>query len=169
MKPFQPYPRLEEKYLPEFLKKGKRYFVSQFYHQGQVKYFGKEKISIVFTLYGSLVDANVHFDAVRKDKYASVIDLEKPVHMDKVMSMLQADSKYDVYVSMVWKNDETAAYIKKHYSTNVVRYVSKSTGWRIPRAEEVEFALKIIFGEPFLEIKWRNNTLQVRFEDIENA
>src|SRR4051812_18453524 len=113
MKPFQPYPRLEEKYLPEFLKKGKRYFVSQSYVHGQVKYFDKEKTLIVFTLYGSLVDANVHFDAVRKDKYASIIDLEKPAHMVKVKEMLQQNSKYDVYISMVWKNAETEAYIKK--------------------------------------------------------
>jgi hypothetical protein len=169
MNPFQPYPRLEDKYLPEFQKNGKRYFVSQSYPQGQVKRFDQEKTPLVFTLYGSLVDANVHFDAVRKDKYAAIIDLAKPAHMVKVKEMLQQNSKYDVYISMVWKNEETAAYIKKQYSTNVVRYVSKSTSWRIPRTEEVEFALKIIFGEPFLEIKWRNNTLQVRFQEIENA
>lgn len=169
MRPFQPYPKLEEKYLPEFLKKGKKYFVSLSYPPGEVRRFEKEKTPLVFTLYGSLVDANVHFDAVRKDKYAAVIDLEKPAHLEKVKSMLQQDSKFDVYISMVWKNAETAAYIKKQYSTNVVRYVSKSTSWRIPRVEEVQFELKIIFGEPFLEIKWRNNTLQVRFEYIENA
>src|SRR4051812_17077952 len=111
MKPFQPYPRLEEKYLPEFLKKGKRYFVSQSYPRGHVKYFGIEKIPIVFTLYDKLTEANVHFDAVRKDKYAAIIDLEKPTHLERVNSMLQKDSQYDVYISMVWKNVETAAYI----------------------------------------------------------
>jgi hypothetical protein len=169
MKPFQPYPRLEEKYFPEFLKRGKRYFVSQSYPPGQVKYFDKEKVPIVFTLYCSLVDANVHYDAVKKDKYASIIDLEKPAHQEKVKSMLQPDSKYDVYISMVWKNEKIDAYIKKQYSTNVERYISKSTSWRIPRIENVDFALKIIFGEPFMEIKWRNNTLQVRFQEIENA
>lgn len=169
MKPFQPYPLLEELYLPEFLKKGKRYFVTQTYVRGQKRYFDKEKVPIVFTLYGSLVDANVHLDAVRKDKYASVIDLEKPAHMEKVKRMLLQDSKYDVYISMVWKNEETAVYLKKHYSSNVMRYIAQKVGWTVPRNEEVTFSLKIIFGEPFMEIKWRNNTLQVRFEEIENA
>lgn len=169
MKPFQPYPRLEEKHLPLFRKKGGRYFVSQSYERGKTRVLGNEKMPLVFTLYKDTYQAIVHKDAVKDDRYAAFIDMDKPAHLATVKAMLQPDARYEVFVSMVWNNEDTNRYIKQQYDRHVERYLNSQTSWRIPKAETVHVELKIIFGQPFLLITWRNNTLQVPFEDIEKA
>ncbi len=66
--------------------------------------------------------------------------------------MLQPASKYEMYISMVWNNEDNNRYLKKNYSANIERF-TKSKQWLIRQSEEVEIVFKIIFGEPYLRFK----------------
>ena len=169
MKLYQPYPKLSPIYFPEFLKENKRYFISQSYPRGEIRRWGEEpKIPLVFSLYENQGLAKVHLSALREDKYAVLIDLKNPAHKNKITAMMEQDSKYEVFIAMVWKNSENDSYIKKHYARHIERFTA-SKDWHIPKTDSVDFQFKIIFGQPHLAIKWRNNELEVKFEDIEKA
>ena len=169
MKVYQPFPKLSPIYFPQFLAEKKRYFVSQSYPRGEIRKWGEEpKIPLVFSLYGNKGMAQVHLSAVKGDKYASLIDLENEAHTEKITAMMQPESKYEVFISMVWKNDENDRFIKKTYARHIERFTA-GKDWHIPKTDTVDFQFKIIFGQPHLAIKWRNNELEVRFEDIERA
>ena len=110
----------------------------------------------------------MHLSVLSRDKYAALIDLKNPAHVEKITAMMQPDSSYDVFAAMVWKADENERYIKRCYSRHIERFTA-GKGWHIPKSDTADFIFKIIFGQPHLAIRWRNNEVEVRFEDIEKA
>jgi hypothetical protein len=165
---FQPFELFKIEYMNRLIRIDKTYLVSQTYDKA-FNHFEETKTNIILTDYDQPGLAQIHFSAVKHDKYASIIDLTNPKHKNKIIEMLQPDSEYRLYWAIVKSVDETIKRMNLKYKHNIRRYVMKHTTWRIDVSEEIKPNLQVIYGELFITLKRGNRTLRVKFDDIEKA
>lgn len=162
-----------EKFRPEmvegFRKMKHRYLVSQTYREGIDHFDNNLKEPLLLTDYNDFNLARVHYNAVKKDKYAAIIDLEKDEHRQKVMGLLRSESKYIVYsafVNNVQKIKERADF---KFDASIRRYITKNTNWRIGSDKTINPQLQLIFGELFVIIKYAGQQLRIKLADLERT
>jgi hypothetical protein len=146
----------------------KIYLVSQSYHKA-FDHFEDPKTDILLTDYDQLGLAQIHFSAVKHDKYASIIDLTNPKHKEKILQMFHADSGYRLFWAIVKSADDIKKRMNLKYKDNMRRYIMKHTTWRIDASEAISPSLQVIYGELFIILKRGSQTLRVKFEEIEKA
>jgi hypothetical protein len=144
----------------------KIYLVSQTYTKA-FDHFEETQTDILLTDYDQLGLAQIHYSAVKHDKYASIIDLSK--HTLKIRKMLKAESEYRLYWAMVKSIDEVKKRMDLKYTDNIRRYIMKNTTWRIDANEGIRPSLQVIYGELFIILKRGSQSLRIRFDDIEKA
>lgn len=165
---FQPFEIFKNEYINRLRNMDKKYLVSQTYDRA-LDHFEETKTDILLTDYSDLGLAQIHYSAVNKDKYASIIDLANPKHKEKILEMLQPDSAYRLFWSIVKSMDDVKKRMDNKYKNNIRRYIMKNTAWRIGADEIVHPGLQVIFGELFIILKRGNQTLRVKFDDIEKS
>ena len=84
----QPFEQFKDIYIERLIKLKKVYLVSQTYKRGIDHFAEIERTNILLTDYDSYQYAQVHFNAMKGDRYASIINLEKPEHKAKLEEML---------------------------------------------------------------------------------
>lgn len=165
----QPFVLLEKKYLARLVKLNKIYLVTQSYNRAYDHFANETRIDILITDYDDKGLAAMHLNAVKEDKYASIISLNNEGHKNKLAEMLTG-SKYRLFWSVV----QSAADLKRHldavYKERVRRYIEQSTLWRISGNDLVKVdGLEVTFGKLFITLKWRNQKRRINFEEIEKA
>jgi hypothetical protein len=165
---FQPFELFKPEYINRLIKTDKIYLVTQTYHKA-FDHFEETKTDILLTDYDQLGLAQIHLSAVKKDKYASIIDLTNPKHKEKILEMLHFDSRYRLFWAIVKSTDKVKKRIDLKYKDNIRRYIMKHTTWRIDISEAIRPNLQVIYGELFIILKRGSLTLRVKFEDIEKA
>jgi hypothetical protein len=165
---FQPFERFRREYVDRLIRMDKIYIVSQSYDRA-IDHFEDAKENILFTDYDQLGLAQIHFSAIKNDKYASIINLKNPKHQLKVTQMLSDDSKYKVYWAIVKSIEEIKKRVDLKYNNNIRRYIQKNTSWRIGSDETIRPSLQVIYGELFIILKRGNQTLRIKFDEIEKA
>jgi hypothetical protein len=163
---FNPFSRFQEKFIPAFRKAKKRYLVSQTF----TRYNPQDgKTFLMLTHYDDKESAKVHLNAISFDKFASIIDLEKEVHRNKLLEMLGPESKYVIYSSLTTDPKEVKRTVDSLFKENVQRFINKNTNWRISRDHTVKPKLEITFGELYVVLKYGTQTIRVKLEEIENV
>ena len=165
---FQPFEKFRKEYIDRLIRMNKIYIVSQSYDKA-FDHFEDPKQNILFTDYDQLGAAQIHYSAIKNDKYASLINLSNAKHKSKVSEMLCDDSNYHVYWAIVKSVDEIKKRLSLKYTANIRRYIQKNTTWRIGSDETVRPSLQVVYGELFIILKRGNQTLRIKFEEIENA
>lgn len=165
----QPFVKFKLELIDRLMGINKKYLVSQAYKRGYDHLAKVHKIDLLFTDYDDVGLATIHYDAVKKDKYASLIHLSEPKHRAKVEEILKPESNYEVYWAVVSDREKLKKTLDHNYKWNVKNYISKHTKWRVGSNEVVTTNVKVIFGEIFMTIKRGSETLQVKFEEIEKA
>jgi hypothetical protein len=165
---FQPFELFKIEYINRLIRMDKKYLVSQSYNKA-FDHFEETKTDILITDYDQLGLAQIHYSAVKHDKYASIIDLTNPKHKNKIIEMLQPDSGYRIYWAIVKSMDEIKKRMDLKYKNNIHRYITKHTTWRIDASDHIRASLQVIYGELFIILKRGNQTLRVKFDDIEKA
>ena len=165
---FQPFEKFKQEYIDRLIRMNKIYIVSQSYDKA-IDHFEDPKQNILFTDYDQLGAAQIHYSAIKNDKYAALINLSNPKHKLKVSEMLCDDSNYHVYWAIVKSVDEIKKRLSLKYTANIRRYIQKNTTWRIGSDETVRPSLQVVYGELFIILKRGNQTLRIKFEEIENA
>src|SRR3954469_21598779 len=97
----QPFERFKSIYIDRLIQMKKFYLVSQTYTRGFGHYDEHNKTNILVTDYDDPGLAKIHFNAVLHDKFAAVIDLRNEKHKGKIMEMLEPNSTYTLYWSIV--------------------------------------------------------------------
>ncbi len=164
----QPFEQFKDIYIDRLIKLKKVYLVSQTYKRVVEHFAENERINILLTDYDSYQYAQVHFNAVKGDKYASIINLEKPEHKAKLEEMLSGQ-KYQLYWSVVKSADQLAKRLNEKYTDHIKRYIKKNTTWRIPKESEISPKFEVVFGELFITIQYSTQKLRVKFDEIEKA
>jgi hypothetical protein len=165
---FQPFEKFRREYIDRLIRMNKIYIVSQSYDRA-FDHFEDSKQNILFTDYDQLGLAQIHYSAVKNDKYASLINLTNPKHKSKVSEMLYDDSNYRIYWAIVKSIDEVKKRMNLKYTDNIRRYIQKNTTWRIGSDETIRPSLQVVYGELFIILKRGNQTLRVKFDDIEKT
>lgn len=166
LQPFEPF---LPTYLERLLKLNKNYVVSQTYKHVNLQQPGFEKTSILLSDYDDKGEAELHFKAVRHDKYAAIIDIKNGTHLNKVKEMMQPESTYQLYWAVMKSKEAVKKELDIKYKANIKRYITNNTNWRIGNSDAVITTLQVIFGELFIIIRRGTQTIRVKFEDIENA
>src|SRR5687768_9590031 len=119
---FLPFERLSHALIAAFRKKGKRWLVSQTLQVNIADTALLSKILIITTHYDDKGIAFVHHQAVLEDKFASVIDLEREVHLKQLDTILSNDSKYIVYSSLIRNRERVEKQATELYKEKYWRY-----------------------------------------------
>ena len=164
----QPFEQFKDIYIERLIKLKKVYLVSQTYKRVVEHFDENERINILLTDYDSYQYAQVHFNAVKGDRYSSIINLEKPEHKAKLEEMLNGQ-KYQLYWSVVKSAENLAKRLDDKYTDHIKRYIQKNTTWRIARDSKITPKFEVVFGELFITIRYNTQQLRVKFEDIENV
>lgn len=163
---FNPFVKFEEKFITTFRKVKKRYLVSQTFTRVD-KEIIKDKTCLMLTQYEDKGLAKIHFNALSADKFASIIDLEKDIHREKIVAMLAPQSKYIIYSSLTIDPKEVKSLSDKIYKDKVQKFIEKKTNWRIGREQTIKPKLEITFGELYVALKYGSQTIRVRLEELE--
>ena len=83
--------------------------------------------------------------------------------------MLSDDSNYKVFWAIVKSMEEIKKRVALKYTGNIRRYIQKNTTWRIGSDETIRPSLQVVYGELFIILKRGNQTLRIKFDEIENA
>ncbi|HCL83731.1 MAG TPA: hypothetical protein DIC22_07140 [Chitinophagaceae bacterium] len=165
----QPFEEFKPVYLPRLMQLGRRYLVSQTYCR--VKDMEADplssRINLLFSDYAEPGEARLHLNAVKKDRYAAIIDLRNPAHLKKIREMLQPDSGYRIFFAVVKSAGELENQINKNYKDKLKQYVDKQTNWRISRDTIVKPTVQLSFGELYIILKHGNQQIRIKFEEIE--
>ena len=65
--------------------------------------------------------------------------------------------------------DEVKKRMDLKYKNNIHRYIMKHTNWRIGTTDIIRPSLQVIYGELFIILKRGNQTLRIKFEEIEKS
>ena len=166
---FQPFVKMNYKFVEGFVKLNKIYLVSQSYYRGDERESGSLKEGILFTEYDDKGIALNHKDAVRNDKYAAVVDLSNPKHKEKLLSMMKAESKYAVYWAAVMNKDRLKSMLDSEHRDSLKRYIDNNTSWTPGRNETVYPVFQVIFGEVYILFKYGRQEQRARLEDVINS
>jgi hypothetical protein len=164
-----PFQEFKPAYIPRLLQLGRRYLVSQTYCR--VKEMDGDpfssRINLLFSDYAELGEAKLHVNAVKKDRYAAIIDLRKGEHLKKIEEMLQSGSGYRIFFAVVKSARELENHINKNYKDKMRQYVEKQTNWRISQDSIVKPSIQLSFGELYIILKHGSQQIRIKFEDIE--
>jgi hypothetical protein len=165
----QPFEQFRPVYLSRLIQLGRRYLVSQTYCR--VMEMEKDPacrcVNLLFSDYMELGEAKLHVNAVKKDRFAAIIDLENPSHLKKMQEMLKADSGYRLFFAVVRSAKELENLVNRKYKDKLRNYVEKQTDWRISHDAIVRPTIQLSFGELFVILKHRNQHIRIKFEEIE--
>jgi hypothetical protein len=165
----QPFEEFKPSYISRLLELGRRYLVSQTYCR--VKEMDTDplqsSVNLLFSDYAELGEAKLHVNAVKKDRYAAIIDLKNPAHQGKIRDMLMAGSGYRIYFAVVRSAKELENLVNKKYKDKLKQYVDKQTNWRISRDTIVKPTIQLSFGELYIILKHGNQHIRIKFEEIE--
>ena len=164
----QPFYIFRPEFVERLIKLNKIYLVSQTYKRG-ISLQTQDKICLILTDYDDIGLAKTHLNAIKHDKYAAIIQLNKPEHKQKLLEMLGPGSKYKVFSCLIKSAEELSLRITKQYKGHMRRYIENRTNWHVGRDTALRPKLCFIFGEIYVVLKWSNRTLKVKFEDIENS
>lgn len=162
----QPFVKFEKLYLNKLISLKKNYLVSQSYNRGYNHLEEIHKTDILLTDYDDLGQANMHLNAITKDKYAAIIDLTKPKHLQRIQDMMDV-SDYQLYWAVIKSADELKKKLDASFKLKLRKYIDSKTTWRIPPEETVNSQFEVTFGELFLILKWRSQKVRLKFEEIE--
>ena len=127
------------------------------------------RVNLLFSDYMELGEAKLHVNAVKKDRYAAIIDLENPAHLKKMQEMLIAGSGYRMFFAVVRSARELENLVNRKYKDKLRKYVDKQTDWRISHDAIVKPMIQLSFGELFVILKHKNQHIRIRFEEIEQV
>lgn len=166
----QPFERFKPAYLPRLMELGRRYLVSQTYHRlkestGDIP---DSTVPLLLSDYVELGEARLHLNAVKYDRYAAIIDLQRPDHVEKIGEMLGTGSGYRLFFAVVRSAKELENLINRKYKDNLKRWVEKQTNWRISSNAVVKPTIQLSFGELFIILRHANQYIRIKFEEIEH-
>jgi hypothetical protein len=167
----QPFEEFKPAYLPRLVQLGRRYIVSQTYVRAKDTEGDpfSSRVNLLLSDYIEPGEAKLHFNAIKKDRYAAIIDLERPSHVNKLREILMEGSGYRVFFAVVRNAKELESEINKGYKDKLKQYVDKNTNWKISRDTIVKPSLQLSFGELFIILKHGSQLIRIKFEDIEES
>src|SRR5678815_1503871 len=151
---FIPFEKLTHSLISSFRKKGKRWLVSQTLKLNINDPMLLSKTLILVTHYEDKGLATVHHKAVLEDKYASVIDLERPTHRKQIDNILSQDSKYILFSALIRNRESVEKQATEMYKEKYWRFIQQHSQSGGSPTKSLRPSLQLIFGELFVVLKY---------------
>jgi hypothetical protein len=167
--PLQPFEEFKPDYLARLIRLDRRWLVSQTYFRAQSVDMEtlNSRINLLFSDYKEAGEARLHLNAVKTDRYAAIIDLTHPAHLQKMRDLLSAGSGYRLFFAVVRSAKALEDLVNKKYKDKLKRYVEKQTDWRISHDAVVKPTIQLSFGEIYIILKHGSQHIRIKFEEIE--
>jgi hypothetical protein len=166
---FIPFEKLTHALIHAFMKKGKRWLVSQTLRLTVTDPELLTKTLILTTHYDDKGLAWVHHQAVMDDRYASMIDLEREIHRKQLDDILTNESKYILFSSLIRNRERVEKQVTELYKEKYWRYLQQHSKAGISSTKSLRPSLQLIFGELFVVLKYGAETLRTKLSDIEKV
>ena len=166
---FQPFLGFKEVYIERLKNLNKKILVTQSYNRYTDHLSVVSKTGILVTDYDNRGLANIHLKAVSHDKFGAIILLDSDKHVHQFTQLLQPGSAYKVFWSVVNNLKEMEDRLKKKFSKHLMRYVAKTTDWHIARDENLIISFQVTYGELYIIIRRKTQTIRVKFDEIEKS
>ena len=166
---FQPFLEFKELYIERLKNLNKKILVTQSYNRYTDHLSVVPKTGILVTDYDNRGLANIHLKAVSHDKFGGIILLDSDKHVHQFTQLLQPGSAYKVFWSVVNNLKEMEDRLKKKFSKHLMRFVAKTTDWHIARDENLIISFQVTYGELYIIIRRKTQTIRVKFDEIEKS
>lgn len=163
----QPFERMKPTTIPKLEEMGKYFLVSQTYTRYADHTSADPKMSLLLTDYADENMAKTHVKALHKDQYAAILNLHRPEHKAKLLELTGEHSRFHVFWAVVKSRKDLEEKVTAVYKPNMKKFIEQNTNWRIGRDTVLRPSLELVFGELYIIIKYGNQTVRVKFEDIE--
>jgi hypothetical protein len=157
--PFIPF---RASYITKLLSLKRRYLVAQDHPRPS-----ETEKRILLTDYDDIGLAEMHFKAVRTHRFAAILDLHRAAHLNKLNEILDS-CEHQVWWTVVENKQAVKKAIDTRFKTNIRRYVQKHTDWK-PGGKGLDSTIQVIFGQLYIVLTWGNQTIRVKFEEIESS
>lgn len=164
----QPFELFLPVYLERLIKLNKIYLVTQTNNRGNEPGNDAQKINILVSAYEVLNEAEMHINAIKADKNASLIYLDNPLLKNKLDEMLHGE-KYIVYWNELKNKEELDKMVDSTYNEQIKKYIKRNSSWRIGADETITTTYDVTFGELYITLIYNDQQLKVKFEEIEKV
>ena len=83
--------------------------------------------------------------------------------------MLQPDSKYIVFSSLISDADKVERTMNQLYEVNIKTWIRTKSNWRIPANYTIHPKLELIFGELFVHMGFGSQKVRLKLADLEKS
>jgi hypothetical protein len=169
LQPFEPF---RPEFVDRLLRLNKKFLVTQTYPAGADTCEADiaQKIPLLVSDYEQLSRAKTHCNAVRPgDRYAAIIRLEVPEHVQKLHEMLAPGSGYRLYFAVIKSREELQRRLDRDCREHMRRWIDRHTTWRIKKDAVITPSLQLIFGILYIELKYAGQTVRITFEELQNT
>lgn len=163
----QPFLKMQPAFIDKMVALQKVYLVTQSYNRHFDHFNEQHRPGILMSDYDDAGLAKIHLNAISHDPYAAILDLRKPAHYQKVLSMMNGD-QYELYWCIVKSAAELKMRLDAGYKGKIRSWVEQNTSWNIKASDRVLTQFEVRFGELFLILKWRTQKASLNFEAIES-
>lgn len=164
----QPFERFRTAYIGRLMELKKNYLVSQYYQRGE-SVSDLARTPLILSAYDDPGLAKTHWNAVKEDRYAAIIRLEKPEHNTRLIEILQENSNYQVYWAVLKSRAAFEKKVNLEYKDHMRRYIQQHTNWRIEHDASIRPSIELTFGHLYIILKRGSQTIRIKFEEIEQA
>ena len=165
----QPFEEFKPLYIPKLVSLGKKYLVSQTYTRATNHFSEEKKINLLISDYDDMGLAKVHLNAIKHDKFSAILSLDKAAHKNKLVELMNTNSKYRVFWAIVKSGKELEDRVNTKYRDHMRKYIMLHTNWRIDRNNSIRPTIQVTFGELYIILKHGSQTLHIKFEEIESV
>jgi hypothetical protein len=162
---FNPFHPFTDPLLDAFVQHGKRYFVRQTYRRGVNALNEGIKGAYLISHYDDLNKAQAHYNALASDPNRFLYDWNNTGHQQKLKVAASSPAGYKVYSCTLERNWER--HITDRIKKGIRLYVT-GLGWQPSRSEGLNTKYFQIFGELYIQLKYKTREVKVKFEEIEN-
>lgn len=162
----EPFLILQKPHISRLLELNRIYLVTQTYMSPFTSQINEGRTKFIVTDYEDKGMAITHSRALQSDKYAAVLDLSNTVHLNKLYELIAPESNYILFWAVVKNKELFEKQINIHYKEAMKKYITRNTRWRIDRDTTLYPKLELIYGELFINLRYGNDRLRIKFAEL---
>jgi hypothetical protein len=161
---FNPLCIFSSELLEAFVKSGQKYFVRQSFNRGLIS---NEKLNHAFLIshYSDFGQAYEHFEAIAQDHHRRLYRWSEPDDRNRLQLAATQPAGYTIYASVVMPGWKEKA--ERELKVQVRNYIARKNLWHPAKKDSVEFELYPHFGEVFVRMRFHNQEIKIRLEEVE--
>ncbi|WP_018629162.1 hypothetical protein [Niabella aurantiaca] len=146
------------------------YLVSQTYYRAFNPLTNQLKIPILLTPYKNKEDAEFHKIKIKNDRYAAIIHVGSPAHMEKVKEMMRIDGRYQLYYATFRLADQnnTRELAAKLFRHKIVNWLSKNENVYVNPKSEIKLDFLVQYGIVYAAVSIQKKWYKMPLDEIED-